>query len=278
MKTLSLPSPAKLNLLLHILNRRDDGYHNIQTVFQFINWCDTLHVRLRSDSTIRLSSNKASMANSDNLVLKAAYNLQKATGCLLGADIELKKILPIGAGVGGGSSNAATTLLALNQLWQTSLHTNDLLALGSRLGADVPIFIYGHAAWAEGIGNQLTPVILPEPWYLLLVPPVSIQTHSLFSDPRLTRDDRPLTIDHYHIDQGQNDFEKLVCLDYPDVAEALHWMGQFSKAHMTGTGGVVFAKFDSREEADRLAIQAPPAYQTKVARGLNRSPLYEALK
>ncbi len=278
MKALSLPSPAKLNLFLHILDRRDDGYHNIQTVFQFINWCDTLDFRLRSDSVIRLSANKTSIANSDNLVLKAAYSLQKATTCLLGADIKLKKILPIGAGVGGGSSNAATTLLALNQLWQTSLNTDNLLTLGSTLGADVPIFIYGHAAWAEGIGDQLTPMVLPEPWYLLLVPQISIKTSSLFSDPRLTPGHKALKIDHSHIDQGQNDFEKLACLDYPDIAEALNWMGQFSKARMTGTGSVIFAKFDSREEADRIATQAPPAYQAKVVRGLNRSPLYEALK
>jgi len=277
MQNLSLPSPAKLNLFLHILGHREDGYHNIQTVFQFIDWCDTLRFHVRSDDVIQLHSNMTCLADADNLVIKAAYCLREATGCKQGVNINLQKVLPIGGGVGGGSSNAATTLLALNYLWKTQLPIDELLTLGGTLGADVPIFIYGHAAWAEGIGNELTAIILPEPWYVLLVPELSIRTESLFKDPRLTRDSAALTIDSYHPDQGHNDFEKLQRFDYPEIAKALDWLGQFSKARMTGSGCVVFAGFDSKEEAGTIAAQAPSAYQAQVVQGLNESPLHKML-
>lgn len=277
MQNLSLPSPAKLNLFLHILGRRDDGYHNIQTVMQFIDWCDTLHFHVRADDEIHLQSTLSEISGTDNLVLKAAYILREATGCKKGIDIDLQKHLPIGGGVGGGSSNAATALLALNYLWQTQLSQDDLLKLGSRLGADVPIFIYGHAAWAEGIGDELMPIILPESWYVLLVPTLSIRTDAIYKDPRLTRDSAALTMDGYHPGKGHNDFEKLLRSDHAEVARALDWLGQFSKSRITGSGSIVFAGFDSKEEAVTIAAQAPTTYQVQVVQGLNESPLHKRL-
>lgn len=277
MQNLSLPSPAKLNLFLHILNRREDGHHNIQTLFQFIDWCDTLHFHVRSDDGIYLKSNIAGVSESDNLVIKAAQKLRQATGCTTGIDIDLEKCLPLGAGIGGGSSNAATTLLALNYLWQTQLSADDLLHLGGQLGADVPVFIYGHSAWADGIGDGLTAMILPERWYVLLVPNVSICTSELYSDPRLVRDGAELNIDHYRHGEGHNDFEKLLRFDHPEIAHALDWLGQFSKARITGSGSIVFAGFDSKEEAGTIAAQASSAYKVQVVKGLNESPLHKVL-
>ncbi|MCB1828187.1 MAG: 4-(cytidine 5'-diphospho)-2-C-methyl-D-erythritol kinase [Coxiellaceae bacterium] len=278
MQNLSLPSPAKLNLFLHILGRRNDGYHNIQTLFQFIDWCDTLHFHLRNDDRIVLSSNMVDLPDDQNLIVKAANCLREETGCTYGINIDLQKNLPMGAGIGGGSSNAATTLLALNYLWQTQLNTETLMAIGRRIGADVPIFVYGHASWAEGIGDELTPMILPESWYVLLVPKTSVRTESIYQDPRLTRDSAALTMDHYRPGQGHNDFERLLRFDYPEIAHALDWLGQFSKSRMTGSGSVVFAAFDSKEEAGTIAAQAPPSYQVQVVKGLNESPLHKILK
>lgn len=277
MQNLSVPSPAKLNLFLHILGKRDDGYHNIQTLFQFIDWCDTLHFHVRNDDRVVLNSNMIDLPDDDNLVIKAARCLREVTECSYGVNIELQKNLPLGAGIGGGSSNAATTLVALNYLWQTQLHTDELLALARTIGADVPIFVYGHTAWAEGIGDELTPMILPEPWYVLLMPKVSIRTESVYQDSRLTRDSAALTIDRYHPGQGHNDFEKLLRFDHPEIAHALDWLGQFSKSRMTGSGSVVFGAFDSKEEAGTIAAQAPSAYQTQVVKGLNESPLHKIL-
>lgn len=273
MQNISLPAPAKLNLFLHIISRRDDGYHNIQTLFQLLDWSDNLHFHVRSDDEISLTSNMNGVPDKDNLVIRAANLLRQKTGCSKGIDIEMEKRLPIGAGVGGGSSNAATTLLALNYLWQTQLTHNDLLELGRELGADVPVFIYGHSAWAEGVGDELSAMILPERWYVLLIPEVQIKTSALFKDPRLSLDSDILSIDHYHPDQGHNDFEKLLRFDYAEIAHALDWLGQFAKARVTGTGSVVFAGFDSKEEAGTIAAQAPSAYKVHVVKGLNESPL-----
>jgi 4-diphosphocytidyl-2-C-methyl-D-erythritol kinase len=274
---LTLPAPGKLNLFLHILGRRPDGYHNIQTVFQFVDWCDTLHFERRNDNKIQLHDHLTGVAPQQNLVTIAAQQLQKATGVALGADIWLKKHLPLGAGMGGGSANAATTLLALDRLWQTNLSHSALMTIGKGIGADVPIFIDGHAAWATGIGDQLTPLVLPEPWYVLLIPAVSIGTASFFQDPRLTRDSTTLTIDHYYPGQGKNDFEPLARADHPEIAQALNWLGQFASARMTGTGSVVFAGFDSKEEAGTIANLAPSSYQVQVVKGRNQSPLHKVL-
>ena len=274
---LILPAPGKLNLFLHVLGRRHDGYHDIQTVFQFIDWCDQLCFEKRCDGQIQLQAHMMGVSSPENLVTMAAQRLQKATGTTWGADIRLEKQLPMGAGMGGGSSDAATTLLALNDLWQTQLPISALMQLGKTIGADVPIFIEGHAAWAEGIGDQLTPILLPEPWYVLLKPEVSISTARFFQDSRLTRGSTALTIGDYHPGQGHNDFEPLARADYKEMAQALDWLDQFSTARMTGTGSVIFAEFDTKEEAGTIANQVPATYQARVVRGLNQSPLHEAL-
>ena len=278
MQNLTLSAPGKLNLFLHILGRREDGYHNIQTAFQFIDWCDELTFHARTDKEIHLTSDIIGVPEADNLVVRAAAGLQKESNCHRGVDIHLKKRIPIGAGLGGGSSDAATTLLALNALWETRVSLERLLKMGAMLGADVPIFIHGHAAWAEGIGTELTNMILPEPWYVLIIPPVRAHTETLYNDPRLTRDSAALTISNYHPDQGHNDFEKILRFDYPEIAHALDWLGQFARARMTGSGSVVFAGFDTQEEAGTIAAQVPSPSEARVVKGLNQSPLYRMLK
>ena len=277
MQNLKLPAPAKLNLFLHIFGKRDDGHHNIQTVFQFVDWCDEITFHVREDDTLHLTSN-TNISEGENLIIKAAKCLQAESGTKRGADINLKKNIPMGAGLGGGSSDAATTLIALNTLWQTNFSQERLLKMGAKLGADVPIFIHGHAAWAEGVGNELTDMILPEPWYVLMIPPVHVSTKALYNDPRLTRDSAALTISSYQPDQGHNDFEKVLRFDYPEIAHALDWLGAFGRARMTGSGSVVFAGFDSQEEAGTIAAQVPSPGEAVVVKGLNQSPLHKMLK
>lgn len=277
MQNLKLPSPAKINLFLHILGRRQDGYHNIQTLFQFVDWCDYLHFHVRADSAIEFYCDDPLLNGDNNLVLKAAYLLREESGLEKGIEIRLNKNLPVGGGVGGGSSNAATTLLALNQLWETRFSLDDLIKLGEKIGADVPIFIYGHASWAEGIGNELTPMILPELWFVVITPKINICTKALYEDPRLTRDSAPLTIADYQMDQGHNDFEKVLRLDHPEIAHGIDWLAKHGRARLSGAGSVVFAGFDSKEEAGRIAAQAPAGYETTVVRGLNESPLRKLL-
>lgn len=278
MQNFTLPAPAKLNLFLHILNQRSDGYHNIQTIFQFIDYCDVLNFQLiKDDKKIILTPELIRLPNENNLIMRAARLLQKETACLQGVVITLDKRLPMGGGLGGGSSDAATTLLGLNKLWNTKLSVERLATLGVRLGADVPVFVYGHAAWAEGIGDQLTPMILPEPWYVLIFPPCQVATAEIFNDPRLTRDTAALTISHYQPGSGHNDFEAIIRLDYPVIAQALDWLGQFARAQITGSGGVVFAGFDTQEEASKIAAQVPSQYNSVVAKGLNQSPLQVSL-
>lgn len=276
-ETWSFPAPAKINLFLHVLNQREDGYHNIQTIYQFIDYSDVLTFSLRDDQKINLISSLA-VKTEDNLVYKAAKLLQETMHVHNGVNIQLKKCLPIGGGLGGGSSDAATVLLALNQLWKLQLGHEALKALGKQLGVDVPVFIEGHASWGEGIGDELTPIILPEYWYLLLVPPCQILTPTIYQDPRLTRDSAALKISTYHPSDGHNDLETVVRMDYPEVAKAIDWLGQFSKAKMTGSGAVVFAGFDTREEASRIAALAPTNYKTIVAKGMNHSPLHMVLE
>lgn len=275
MQNVTLPAPGKLNLFLHILGRREDGYHNIQTAFQFIDWCDELLFHVRSDTEIHLTSNIPEVSEADNLVVRAASCLQKESGCRRGVDIDLKKRIPMGAGLGGGSSDAATTLLALNVLWETQLSLERLLEIGATLGADVPIFIHGHAAWAEGTGIALSNVILPEPWYVLVIPPIQVSTEALYNDPRLTRDSAALTISQYEPGQGHNDFEKLLRFDHPEIAHALDWLGRFGRARITGSGAVIFAAFDTQEEAGTIAAQVPSSYKAMAVKGLNQSPLHK---
>lgn len=269
----TLPAPGKLNLFLHITGRRSDGYHRLQTVFQLVDWADQLSFSRREDGVVDLRSNVAALVSEQNLVLRAARALQQETGMKLGADIYLDKQLPVGGGMGGGSSDAATTLCALNQLWSLDLSRHRLQQLGLQLGADVPLFVAGQSAWGEGIGECLEPMSLPERWYVLLVPNVAVSTAQLFSDARLCRNATPMRRSSYHLGDGMNVFTPLLREDYPALDAALLWLGQFADARVTGTGSVVFAAFDSHAEASRIAQQSSSAYETRVVKGLNSSPL-----
>ena len=271
---LTLPAPAKLNLFLHIIGRRADGYHELQSVMQFIDFCDELSFDLTSDHHIIVQTNYDEVPMENNLVYRAARALQEKCHVSRGALITLTKNLPVGAGLGGGSSDAATTLWGLNQLWGLDLNVDELALIGVQLGADVPFFVRGFAAWVEGIGEQLTPMTLPEPWYLLAIPGCMVSTAHLFSSPQLTRDCSPLTIGGYVFGNGRNVFADIVYHDYPPVKEAVAWLSAFSEVRMTGTGCVVFAIFDTAHEAGTIAALAPVGLRCVIARGLNRSPLF----
>ncbi len=272
---LSFPAPAKLNLFLNILNRRDDGYHNIQTVFQFINFCDELHFSLSDTGEITFHSEQFKISPERNLIVRAATLLKGKTNTPLGAHIHLEKKLPIGGGIGGGSSNAATTLVALNQLWQTGLSQKELITLGAKLGADVSIFIHGEAAYAAGIGNEFSPIALPEPWYLILMPPVSVSSAELYANPQLTRDNQPITISDFLNQGGHNSFEAIARKLYPEISDTLDWLSQFGSAKMSGSGSTVFASFDEKDQAETVLKQIPDRIKGIVAKGCNQSPLYQ---
>ncbi|MCE8019658.1 4-(cytidine 5'-diphospho)-2-C-methyl-D-erythritol kinase [Halomonas sp. MCCC 1A11036] len=280
MNALTLPAPAKLNRLLHIIGRRADGYHKLQTLFQFLDHGDELRFQLRQDGEVRLTPGLPGVPDSDNLIVRAARLLQAESGCSLGTDIQLTKRLPMGGGLGGGSSNAATTLLGLDRLWQLELPLGRLAELGLQLGADVPVFVHGQAAWAEGIGEKLTPVALDTPWFVVVHPRIEVATAAVFGAPQLTRDTAPITMARAL--QGgapswHNDCEPTVRSLYPPVAEALDWLGSRAPAMLTGTGACVFAWLDSRADAKRLLADLPDRYTAFTARGLNLSPLHAAL-
>lgn len=274
-----LPAPAKLNLFLHILGQRPDGYHELQTVFQFLSHADQLHFSPRSDSAIHLSPPLTGIAPDDNLIVKAARLLQARTGCPQGADIHLEKVLPMGGGVGGGSSDAATTLLGLNHLWSLGLDLSQLAEIGLALGADVPVFVQGQAAFAEGVGERLTPVLLPEPWFLVLNPAVQVNTAQIFRHPELTRHTPAIKVAAFLGGGGQfplrNDCENIVRSLFPRVDAALTWLAQHGSAKMTGTGSCCFIECSSRQQAERLLAESPVA--GFVAKGCNRSPAHDAL-
>jgi 4-diphosphocytidyl-2-C-methyl-D-erythritol kinase len=273
------PAPAKLNLFLHITGRRSDGYHLLQSVFQFLDHGDTLHFEPRTDDRIRRVTDLAGVPEEKDLVVRAARLLQEATGYRGGVDIVVEKRLPMGGGLGGGSSDAATVLVALNHLWRLGLAEDRLAELGLRLGADVPVFVRGRAAWAEGVGEHLTPVEgLPEPWFVVLVPPVHIATAELFNDPDLTRNCPPLKIRDFLHGQGGNVFEPVVRRRYPGVAMALDWLGEKGPARLTGTGACVFAPFASEEQARAVLAARPASLDGFVAQGRNRSPLRDRLE
>ncbi len=273
----SWPAPAKLNLFLHVLGRRDDGYHRLQTVFQFLDHGDELSFELRDDGLIARPEGAAAVAEAQDLVVRAALALKAATGCALGANIRVLKRTPLGAGLGGGSSDAATTLVALNQLWRTGLDKEALAALGLKLGADVPVFVHGFAAWAEGVGETLTPVTLPEPWYAVIAPDVQVSTAAIFAAPELRRDHAPITLEDYEHGAGSNDCAPVTCARYPEVAAALAWLSRAAPARMSGTGAAVFAAF-ADERAARAAIAGiPQNWCGFAARGLNLSPLAAVL-
>ena len=275
---LSLPAPAKLNLMLHIVGRRADGYHLLETVFQFLDYADTLHFSARNDGQVILHSTIDGVAHDDNLIVRAARLLQTESQSKLGADIWLDKKLPVGGGIGGGSSNAATTLVGLNHLWQTQLSLEKLAELGLSLGADVPVFVLGRAAFAQGIGEKLEPVDLAEPWYLVAVPPVSISTAKIFSDPCLTRD-TPVTNMRTVLKQsGHNDCQAVVEKRYPEVRNALILLNKFVEARLTGTGSCIFGGFPNEQQAAKVATQISESLPSFVAQGANISMLHRALQ
>jgi 4-diphosphocytidyl-2-C-methyl-D-erythritol kinase len=272
------PAPAKLNLFLHVTGRREDGYHLLQTAFQFIDYCDWLEFQPCKDGRIKHLSPLPGVSVEKDLVYRAAQLLQQRTACDEGVEIRIHKHLPIGSGLGGGSSDAATTLVALNHLWDAKLSTPQLAQLGLELGADVPVFIYGHAAWAEGVGEQLQPLELPEPWYLVITPLVQIATGEIFTAPELTRDCKPIKMPDFLGGKGENVCEPVVRRRYPIVAEAMDWLSQFSSARMTGTGSSVFAAFDGKQQALEVLSQVPLTWRGVVVKGCNKSPLLSYLK
>lgn len=278
MTSFSLPAPAKLNLFLHITGQRSDGYHNLQTIFQFLDYGDSLSFSLREDGHIVLTPDIAGVASQDNLIFKAAQLLKEKTGCSLGASIHLDKILPMGGGLGGGSSDCATALLGLNALWQLGLNLDELAALGLTLGADVPVFVRGQAAFAEGVGERLTPVPeLPEPWYLVVCPPVHVNTGKIFSHEGLTRNTPAINMRTALRQEGRNDCQQVVTMLYPEIGKALNLLNKFSLAKMTGTGACIFSSFGSEAEANRVSDQLPAEYVSFVAKGVNKSPTHEVL-
>lgn len=271
------PAPAKLNLFLHITGRRPDGYHELQTVFQFLNFSDALYFRPLEQGAIRRQQPLAGVSEEADLCLRAARRLQAEAGTGQGVEILLEKRLPLGGGLGGGSSDAATVLVALNRIWGAGLSTDELAALGLELGADVSVFTRGFAAWAEGVGERLTPVAPPEVWYLVLVPPVTVSTAAVFSDPELTRDTPPITISDFLSGAGRNDCEPVVRRRYPAVDEALQHLGALAPARLTGTGACVFAAFADRDAAAAASAHLPSDWERLLTRGLNRSPLLARL-
>ncbi len=272
------PAPAKLNLMLRVTGRRADGYHELQTVFQFVDWHDSLDFRLRPDGEIRRLGELPGVPEQDDLVVRAARLLRSRCPGAPGVDIRLRKRLPMGGGLGGGSSDAATVLVALNRLWGCGLPETDLAELGLRLGADVPIFVHGRAAWAEGVGERLQAVDLPEPWYLLLLPPVHVSTGEIFAAPELTRNSRPITIRAFVAGDRRNDCLPVVRDRYPEVAQALEWLGNYAEARMTGTGACVFAAFDTRAQAEAVLAQMPAGWTGRVTHAANRSALRDRLE
>ncbi len=276
MSTLTLLSPAKLNLFLHITGRRDDGYHNLQTVFQLLDYGDT--IRVSPADTLTLDCPGLELAAEDNLAMRAARLLQARSGTDRGAAVRIDKRIPAGGGLGGGSSNAATVLLALNHLWGLGMSRAELAVIGLELGADVPVFVNGHSAWAEGVGEQLTSLELPRKYYLVIDPGCTVGTAEVFSHRELTRNTAPITIAAFFAGGGQNDCENVVRRLHPEVDKALNWLGKFSQARLTGTGACVFSSFDSSAQAEAVNGQLPAHWNSFVAAGLNRSPTLDCLE
>ena len=268
------PAPAKLNLFLHVVGRRRDGYHLLQTAFRFIDYGDELSFAVRADGAIRHTNPLQGVPAEQDLSVRAARALQQETGCREGADIGIVKRLPIGGGLGGGSSDAATTLIALNGLWRTGLSRERLQQLALKLGADVPLFVFGQNAFAEGIGERLQALRLPPAWYLILVPELAVSTAEIFSAAELTRNTNAITIAAFSVGQGRNDLEPVVCRRYPQVARHLEWLHRYGDARMTGSGACVFCAFDSEEQARRVLSDLPADMRGFVARGLDRHPLW----
>jgi len=275
-------APAKLNLFLHILGRRPDGYHELQTCFQFVDLCDEITITVRDDGQIQRAVDIAGVPEDADLCIRAARALKEAAGVSSGADLALLKRIPIGGGLGGGSSDAATCLVALNHLWRVHWPTEKLAALGLKLGADVPVFVHGRAAWAEGVGERLIPLYPPEapaePNYLILKPNVFVSTAEVFQDPELTRNSAPITIHGFLASGGRNDCLGVVRRRYPEVARALDWLSVYGSARLTGTGACVFLACETKELGQEIMRKLPAEFEGFLARGLNDSPLLEGLR
>ncbi|MCQ4164868.1 4-(cytidine 5'-diphospho)-2-C-methyl-D-erythritol kinase [Tahibacter harae] len=272
------PAPAKLNLFLHITGRRADGYHLLQTVFQLLDRGDTIHLRLRTDGVVARSSELAGVPAEADLVVRAARLLKPHAAEQAGVDIAVDKRIPMGGGLGGGSSDAASVLVALNRLWGCGLDQDALARLGLGLGADVPVFVRGRSAWAEGVGEELTPVELPPRWFVIVDPRVSVPTGPLFQAPELTRAAPPTTIPRFLAGaETSNVFEPVVSARYPAVAAALKWLEPYGRPRLSGSGGCVFVDVAAEDQALALAAACPQGWSAQVARGVNRSPLQAAL-
>ncbi|WP_448550348.1 4-(cytidine 5'-diphospho)-2-C-methyl-D-erythritol kinase [Thalassotalea fusca] len=274
---LEFPSPAKLNLFLHIVGQRNNGYHELESIFQFLDFGDTIAIRPTSSGEINLLTPIIGVNYDDNLIIKAAKLLQQATNCQLGAEIKITKRLPMGGGIGGGSSNAATVLLALNKLWKINLSDEALSKLGLSLGADVPIFVHGHAAFAQGVGEKFTSVNPTEYWYLVVHPNVHISTAEVFTAPELTRDTARLPTGKIDIESCHNDCQPTVINRYPEVANLLSWLIEYAPSRMTGTGACIFSRFDTQQEALQLQDKLPPGNTSFVAKGANISSMRKAI-
>jgi 4-diphosphocytidyl-2-C-methyl-D-erythritol kinase len=272
------PAPAKLNLMLRIVGQRTDGYHLLQTVFQFVELCDWIYFSPVEDGRVCLAKTLPGVLEQDDLVIRAALLLKAETGCKSGACIDVEKNLPMGGGIGGGSSDAATTLVVLNQLWELQLSTEKLLELGLKLGADVPVFVHGHAAWAEGVGEKLESLDVPENWIVIIRPDCNINTKEIFLSKDLTRNSKSIKIRDFLAGQNQNDCYEVVSRLYPVVAKAIKDLSQFSTARLTGTGACVFALFTSEEAATSAYKALQPKWQVYLTKGINESPLYSSLK
>lgn len=272
------PAPAKLNLFLHIVGRRADGYHLLQTVFQLLDWGDTLHFCRRDDDRVDFATELPGVAAEDNLCLRAARLLRERTRCAHGIDMRIDKRIPMGGGLGGGSSDAATTLVALNEIWQTGCSVDELAAIGLELGADVPVFVRGHSAWAEGVGEILTPIKLAERHFVIIDPRVRVPTAQLFQAAELTRNSPPATISGYLSSAPtSNAFAPIVRARYPEVAAALDWLSRFGEARLSGSGGCVFIATDSAQRAAAIRHDCPARFAAHVACGVARSPLLDML-
>ncbi|MDM7861193.1 4-(cytidine 5'-diphospho)-2-C-methyl-D-erythritol kinase [Alteromonas sp. ASW11-36] len=271
------PSPAKLNLFLHITGRRDNGYHELQSVFQMLSFGDELAFDITTDNSIQLMTPIEGVANSDNLIVRAATLLQQHCSVNKGCQIHLRKRLPMGGGIGGGSSNAATALTVLNKLWQCGLSTEELADLGLTLGADVPVFVHGHTAFAEGVGENLNPISIASKFYLVVFPNCHVATGVVFNHPDLPRNSAKISISDYHFETTRNDCQQIVTECYPEVANLLQWLINYAPSRMTGTGACVFAVFDTAAEAQRVLQQVPAKWRGFVAQGVDKSPLIKAL-
>lgn len=283
MNEIVCPAPAKLNLFLHIVGRRSDGYHLIESIFRFIDYGDTVHLRLRDDACVIRTQPLPGVAKEDDLCVRAARLLQVTSGTRLGVEITLEKRLPMGGGLGGGSSDAASVLLGLNQLWELDWSRADLQILALQLGADVPVFIFGQSAFAQGVGEQLQSIVLQPAWYLVLIPPVHVSTPKVFAHQELTRDSKTIRITDFSGSEQllrltRNDLQAVVCLEYPSVMEYLLWLNQYAPARMTGSGACVFAELADEASAQAIFAQMPSDMRGFIARGLDKHPLHDLAK